>query len=197
VTSKLAPICTVLVGLSMSICTTLASLPVLKTLGVGGIPGLRVHRHTEAELPEFCRGDYSGGELEAALLIVQRLTCLSLNSDDASGPRNLKLEVRVTGHGHELDLAGLPQDHVVRSDESNQFKHEHLRAVVACIPEVDQLGHPSKVDRVLARDHSTEWVWAALELVRGKPQSLKRVEVHEIEATAPVLKGLGEPGCPD
>jgi hypothetical protein len=38
--SKLAPVCIVLVGLSMSICTALVSSFVLKMLGVGGIPGL-------------------------------------------------------------------------------------------------------------------------------------------------------------
>jgi hypothetical protein len=38
--SKLDLIYTVLVGLSMSICTALVSSPMLKTLGVGGIPGL-------------------------------------------------------------------------------------------------------------------------------------------------------------
>jgi hypothetical protein len=52
-------------------------------------------------------------------------------------------------------------------------------------------------DKVLAQNHSIEQVWAALELVWGKPQSFKCVEVHEIEAIAPISEGLGEPGCPD
>jgi hypothetical protein len=38
--SKLAPICTVLVGLSMTIFTALVSSPILKMPGVWGIPGL-------------------------------------------------------------------------------------------------------------------------------------------------------------
>jgi hypothetical protein len=50
---------------------------------------------------------------------------------------------------------------------------------------------------VLAWDHSIEWVWATLELVWGKPQPFERVKVHEIEATAPIHEGLGEPGSPD
>jgi hypothetical protein len=37
---------------------------------------------------------------------------------------------------------------------------------------------------LFAQDHSVEWVWATLELVTGKPQPLKGVEVHEVEATA-------------
>jgi hypothetical protein len=62
----------------------------------------------EAELPEFCHDDCSGGQLEAALLIAQRLSCLSLNSDDPDGPENLKFEICVTGDGHELDVVGPP-----------------------------------------------------------------------------------------
>jgi hypothetical protein len=38
--SKLAPICTVLPGFLISICTALASSSALKTLDVGGITGL-------------------------------------------------------------------------------------------------------------------------------------------------------------
>jgi hypothetical protein len=38
--SKLAPICTVLAGFLASICTTLASSSILKTLDIGGMAGL-------------------------------------------------------------------------------------------------------------------------------------------------------------
>jgi hypothetical protein len=44
-------------------------------------------------------------------------------------------------------------------------EHEHFCAVVGCIPKGDRQGDPSKGDRVLARDHSIEWVCAAQELV--------------------------------
>jgi hypothetical protein len=40
-------------------------------------------------------------------------------------------------------------------------------------------------------------VWAALELVLGKPQSLKGIKVHEFGAAAAVHEGLGELDCPD
>jgi hypothetical protein len=40
-------------------------------------------------------------------------------------------------------------------------------------------------------------MWAALKLFTGKPQPLKGVKVHEVEATAPINEGFGEPGHPD
>jgi hypothetical protein len=43
---------------------------------------------------------------------------------------------------------------------------------------------------LLARDHSIKRVWASLELVLGEPQSLKGVEVHEVEAATPIHVGL-------
>jgi hypothetical protein len=86
---------------------------------------------------------------------------------------------------------------MVRAEEIDNFKCEHLCAVVACVPEGNRQGDPSKRCRVLAQDYSIEWVWVALELVRGKAQSFKRVKVHESEATALIHEGLGEPGCPD
>jgi hypothetical protein len=104
-------------------------------------------------------------------------------------------EVCVTRDGHELDVAGPPQHDMVRAEEIYHFERQHLRAVVACIPEGNRQADPSKGDRVLAQDHSIEWVWATLELVQGKPQSFKRVKVHEIEATTPIHEGFGEPGC--
>jgi hypothetical protein len=39
-------------------------------------------------------------------------------------------------------------------------------------------------------------VWAALELVLGESQSLKGIEAHEVEATAPIHECFGEPGHP-
>jgi hypothetical protein len=86
---------------------------------------------------------------------------------------------------------------MVRTGEVNYFERKYFSAVVACIPEGDRQGDPSKVDGLLTRDYSVKWVWAALEFVLGKPQSLKGIEVHEVEAAAPVHEGLGEPGCPD
>jgi hypothetical protein len=41
---------------------------------------------------------------------------------------------------------------------------------------------------VVAQDHSIERVWATLELGRGKPQSIERVEVLEIETTPPSMR---------
>jgi hypothetical protein len=38
---------------------------------------------------------------------------------------------------------------------------------------------------------------ATLELVPGKAQSFKGVEVHEIEVTAAIHEGFGESGHPD
>jgi hypothetical protein len=40
-------------------------------------------------------------------------------------------------------------------------------------------------------------VWVGLELVLGKAQHLKGIEVHEVEAAAPVHEGIGEPCCTD
>jgi hypothetical protein len=47
------------------------------------------------------------------------------------------------------------------------------------------------------QDHSIERVWAPLDLVTGKPQPLKDVEVHEVEAAAPIHEVLSEPGHPN
>jgi hypothetical protein len=52
-------------------------------------------------------------------------------------------------------------------------------------------------DGLFSRDHSVERVRAAFELVASKPQPLKGIEVHEVEATAPIHEGLGESGCAD
>jgi hypothetical protein len=41
---------------------------------------------------------------------------------------------------------------------------------------------------VVAQDHSIERVWATLELGWGKPQSIERVEVLEIETTPPSMR---------
>jgi hypothetical protein len=73
---------------------------------------------------------------------------------------------------------------VVRSEEVDYLKHEHLDAVVARVSEGDRQSDPPVRNRLFAQDHSVEWVWAALGLVMVKPQSLKGVEVHEVEATA-------------
>jgi hypothetical protein len=40
-------------------------------------------------------------------------------------------------------------------------------------------------------------VWTTLELVLGESQSLKGVEVHEVEVIAPIQECFGEPGHPD
>jgi hypothetical protein len=77
------------------------------------------------------------------------------------------------------------------------YERDHVSAVVACIPEGDQQGDPSEGDRLLAQDHSVKLVWAVLKLILGEPQSLKGVEVHEVEVVAPVHEGLSELGCPN
>jgi hypothetical protein len=46
------------------------------------------------------------------------------------------------------------------------------------------------VDGLLTWDHFVKWVWATLELVLGKPQSIKGIEVHEVEAAAPSMRAL-------
>jgi hypothetical protein len=86
---------------------------------------------------------------------------------------------------------------MVRVRVVDYFERERLGAVVACIPEGDWQGDPSEGHALLARDHSVKWVWAALELVLGQPQSLKGVEVLEVEATAAIHEGLSEPSCTD
>jgi hypothetical protein len=86
---------------------------------------------------------------------------------------------------------------VVRPREVDHLKCERLSAVVAHVSECDRQSDPSEGDRLLARDHSVEWMWAALELVLGKPHPLKGVEVHEVEAAAPIHEGFGEPGRPN
>jgi hypothetical protein len=86
---------------------------------------------------------------------------------------------------------------MVRPKEVNYLERDHVSAVVACIPEGDQQGDPSEGDILLAQDHSVKLVWAALKLILGEPQSLKGVEVHEVEVVAPVHEGLSELGCPN
>jgi hypothetical protein len=85
---------------------------------------------------------------------------------------------------------------MARAKEVNYFERKRFGVVVACIPKGDRQGDSSKGDGLLTRDHSVKWVRAALELIRGKPQTLKGIKVHEVEAVAPVHEGLGKPGCP-
>jgi hypothetical protein len=80
---------------------------------------------------------------------------------------------------------------MVRPGEVNQFKCEHLGVVIARVPEGDRHSNPPEGDRLLTWDHSIEWMWAALELVLAKPQPLKSVVVHEVEAAAPIHEGFG------
>jgi hypothetical protein len=129
------------------------------------------------------------------LLTVQRSLCLGFHSDDPSGPEYLKFEVGVTEDGLELDITRLPQDGMVRPGEVDYLRHEHLGVVVAHIPKGDRQGDPSEGDILLARNHSVKWVCASLELVLGEHQPLKGVEVHEVEAVAPIHEGLSESGC--
>jgi hypothetical protein len=103
----------------------------------------------------------------------------------------------IAGDGHELDITQLPQDDVVRLGEVDYLKCERLGAVVSRVSEGDQQGDPPERDGLFAWDHSIERVWAALELVTGKPQPLKGVEVHEVAAIAPIHEGLSEPGSLD
>jgi hypothetical protein len=103
----------------------------------------------------------------------------------------------MAGDGHELDVTRPPQDDVVRLGEVDYLECEHLGAVVARVSEGGRHGDPPKRDILFARNHSIDRVWAALELVTGKPQPLKGVEVHEVEAAASIHEGLSEPGRPD
>jgi hypothetical protein len=86
---------------------------------------------------------------------------------------------------------------VVRSREIDYLERECLGAVIAHVPEGDRQSDPPKRGGLFARDHSVEWMWAALEQITGKPQHLKGVKVHKVEATAPIHECLGEPGRPD
>jgi hypothetical protein len=86
---------------------------------------------------------------------------------------------------------------VVRPGEVNHLKSMSFGVVVACISKGDRQIDPPEGDRLLAQDHSVEWMWAALELVPGKPQSFEGVEVYEVETIAPIHEGFGELGCPD
>jgi hypothetical protein len=58
---------------------------------------------------------------------------------------------------------------VVRPREVDHLKCERLGAVVARVSEGDRQNVPLEGDRLLAWDHSIEWMWAALELVMSKP----------------------------
>jgi hypothetical protein len=58
---------------------------------------------------------------------------------------------------------------VVRPGEVGYPKGEHLSAVIACVLEGDRQGNSPEGDELLARDHSVEWMWVALELIPGKP----------------------------
>jgi hypothetical protein len=86
---------------------------------------------------------------------------------------------------------------MVRAEEVNYLERKHFGVVVACIPKGDRQGDPSKGDGLLTQDHSVKPVWADLNLVLGKPQSLKGIEVHDIEVAARIHEGLGELGCPN
>jgi hypothetical protein len=86
---------------------------------------------------------------------------------------------------------------VIRPREVDHLKREIFGVVVARVSEGDRQGDPPEGDGLLAQDHSIEWVWTDLELIPGKSQSIKGVEVHEVEAAAPIHEGFGEPGRPD
>jgi hypothetical protein len=86
---------------------------------------------------------------------------------------------------------------VITPGAVDHLEHEHLCAFVACISESDWQGDLPEVDGLLGRDHSIEWVWTTLELIRAKSQSVKGVEVHEVEATIPIHKCFGEPSLLD
>jgi hypothetical protein len=123
--------------------------------------------------------------------------CLGLHGDDPGGSGYFEFEVSVAGNGHELDITWPTQDDVVRPREVDYLKCECLGAVVARFSEGDRQGDLPKGDMLLTRDHFVEWVWPALELVPSEPQCLKSVEVHEVEAAAPIHESLSEPGCPN
>jgi hypothetical protein len=72
---------------------------------------------------------------------------------------------------------------VIRPGEIDHLERECLSAVVACVSEGDWHSDPPEGDNPLARDHSVEWMWAALELVTGKSWPFEGVEVHEVETT--------------
>jgi hypothetical protein len=131
------------------------------------------------------------------VLAIQRLLYLGFLGDDPDGSRYLEFEVSIAGDGHEHDITWLPQDDVVRPREVEYLKCERLGAVVAHVFEGDQQGDLPKRDKLLARDRSVEQVWAALELVMGKPQPLKDIEVHEVEVAASIHEGLSELGHPN
>jgi hypothetical protein len=86
---------------------------------------------------------------------------------------------------------------MVRPEDVDYFKREHLSAIVACIVEGDQQGDPSEGDELLVRNHSVKWVWDALELVMGEPQPLEGVKVHEVEVATPIHEGLSKLSCSD
>jgi hypothetical protein len=137
----------VLAGSLASICMTLASSAALKVLDEGAWLGWS----------------------EPVVLVVQRSLSFSLHNDDPGGLVYLELEVGIAGDGHELDVTWPPQDDMVRPREIDNLKRLCLGAVVACVSEGDRQGDPPEWNKLLARDHSVESMWAALELVLGKP----------------------------
>jgi hypothetical protein len=151
----------------------------------------------ETKLHELSRGDRGCGQLNATLLAVQHLLCPSLHGDDPGESGNVELEVGITGDGHELDIGRPPQNDVVRAEEVDYFERKHFGAVVARVSEGDRQGNSAKGDRLLTWDHAIEWLWAALELVLGESQSLKGVEVHEVEATTHIHEYFGQLGHSD
>jgi hypothetical protein len=82
---------------------------------------------------------------------------------------HLELEVGISGDGHELDVTWPPQDDMVRPGEVGHLESEHFGAVVACVPKSYRQSNLYEGDKMLAQDHSVERVWAASELVSGKP----------------------------
>jgi hypothetical protein len=58
---------------------------------------------------------------------------------------------------------------VVKPGEVDNLKSKRIGVVIPCVSEGNKPSNPPKGDVLFARDHFVEWMWAALELVPGKP----------------------------
>jgi hypothetical protein len=150
---RLALIYMIFAGSLIQMCMTLASSSVLKMLDVEGMAVLSGALGTQ-------RLGSLRSAVATAIAASSMLTCSQSNA--------------------HCVLASTVQDDVVRDREVDYLECDHHGVVVAHVSDDDRQIDPPDGNRLFARDHSVERVWAALELVTGKPYQLKGVKVHEV-----------------
>jgi hypothetical protein len=79
---------------------------------------------------------------------------------------------------------------MVRPRKVDHLKRECLSAVVARASEGDRQSDPPMGDRLLPWDHSVKWMWAALELLTGKPHLAKVSRYMRLMPLPPSMRAL-------